>query len=387
MVSDTAMFDQNGQPFALAPVLRELESLSLTFERITWIGFKRPEYRGNAAFSPVQNPKIRLIWLDSCGGDRFRDKLEVLARSPGMAFCILREIFRHGVVYTRAPSAPAFIATLLSVFFPKKIFWHKYAGNWAQPDAPRFFAFQRRVLSRASNSKVTLNGKWPAQPAHCLSFENPCLDQAEIERGKAILAQKNYSEPLVFCFVGRLETAKGVHWILEAFRNLDSNPRIGTLHLVGDGPLRPECEALAKKLRIKVLVHGFLGPEQVHQVMAASHILLLPSKAEGLPKVLAEGANMGCIPIITDVSCIGQYIRHGENGFLLEPERLPEGQLAEIMDQLPAAEVLAQIAARANQLCPDFSYEHFVGRVQREILGFGPMDANPKDLPKQDPEP
>ncbi|MFN0173362.1 MAG: glycosyltransferase family 4 protein [Saprospiraceae bacterium] len=368
MVSDTAMFAKGGQSYALGPVVREINSLLPLFYHVTWIGFNRPEYRDNASFSPVANTKIQLVFLKKCGGDRITDKLRVLSHTPAMMLRILREIRRHDVIYTRAPSSPAFIALILSIFFPKKIFWHKYAGNWRQHPAPRFFAFQRAVLKRATNSKVTINGRWERQAEHCLSFENPCLEQIDHAKGKQILSLKSYNDPLQFCFVGRLEEAKGVHWILEAFSTLSSNNRISSLHLVGDGPLRQQCEQLANSSSIPIHIHGFLSQTQVAEVLAQSHILLLPSVAEGFPKVVAEAANYGCIPVVTDVSCINQYIRHAENGFLLQANSLPHGHLAAMIAQLPEATLLKNMAMELNKICASFTYEHFVHRVATEIL-------------------
>jgi len=368
IVSDTAMFEKGGQIYALGPVVREINSLLPLFRNVTWIGFNRPEYRDNASFSPVENTNIRLVFLRKCGGDRIADKLAVLSRTPAMTMRILREIRRHDVVYTRAPSSPAFIALMLSIFFPKKIFWHKYAGNWIQQPAPRFFAFQRTMLKRANASKVTINGRWEGQAKHCLSFENPCLEQTAYVEGQQILSVKSYNDPLQFCFIGRLEEAKGVHWILDAFRTLASNNRIASLHLVGDGPLRQQCEHLAKTSHIPIYIHGFLNQTQVAEVLAQSHILLLPSEAEGFPKVVAEAANYGCIPMVTDVSCINQYIRHAENGFLLKANSLPHGQLATMVAQLPEAALLKNMAMELSKICEAFTYEHFVHRVATEIL-------------------
>ncbi len=368
IVSDTSMFQKAGQTFALGPVVREINALLPLFEHITWIGFNQPEYIDDPSFAEVDTSKIRLILLPKCGGDHLVDKLVVLMRTPWMLLQIWLEMLRHEVVYTRAPSAPAFIATLLSFFFPKKIFWHKYAGNWIQHPAPRFFAFQRSLLKKASNSKVTINGQWPDQPAHCLSFENPCLDQLEFEQGEQVLNQKDFESPLEFCFVGRLEAAKGVQWILETFKTLPSTTNIAALHLVGDGPMRSECETLAATSKIPIHVYGFLGHEAVRKIMIRSHILLLPSAAEGFPKVVAEAANLGCIPMVSDVSCISQYIRHGENGFLLDPILLPQGQLSTLISNLPEPTTLKKMATRAHSICSFFTYEHFVERVKREIL-------------------
>ena len=368
IVSDTAMYGKDDLFYARAPVVSEILALSPLFSQITWIGFNRPDLVDNPSLSLVQDKNIKLIFLKKCGGDSFVDKLEVLLYTPWMLWMIAKEIFRHRVVYTRAPSSPAFLATLISFIIPGKIFWHKYAGNWVQETAPRFFTIQRDLLKRASNSTVTINGQWPGQPKHCLSFENPCLYTSDIEKGRQILQTKSFRDPLNFCFVGRLEAAKGVHWILQAFQQLKTNKRIGALHLVGDGPLMNECIQLSKSVDFTVEVHGFQNRTEVARIMANSHILLLPSAAEGFPKVIAEAANFGCIPMVSNVSCIGQYINHEENGFLLQTASLSHGALVKAINTLPDADKLQSIAKKASQLSNAFTYEYFVKRVTSKIL-------------------
>jgi glycosyltransferase involved in cell wall biosynthesis len=53
----------------------------------------------------------------------------------------------------------------------------------------------------------------------------------------------------------------------------------------------------------------------VHDLLKLSHFLLLPSDSEGFPKVLAEAACYGVIPVVSSVSSIPHYINES-NGFL-----------------------------------------------------------------------
>ncbi|RZK11913.1 MAG: glycosyltransferase, partial [Flavobacterium sp.] len=66
----------------------------------------------------------------------------------------------------------------------------------------------------------------------------------------------------------------------------------------------------------KVTFHGFLGKEAVHALLAESHFFLLPSTAsEGFPKVIAEAASYGALPVVSDVGSISHYI-NDKNGYL-----------------------------------------------------------------------
>ena len=59
--------------------------------------------------------------------------------------------------------------------------------------------------------------------------------------------------------------------------------------------------------------------EDVADVLARSHIAVLPSYGEGMPKTLLEAAACGRPIVATDVSGCRDVVRHGVNGLLVPP--------------------------------------------------------------------
>lgn len=370
MVTDTAMVRKAGRVYAFGPVVRELEVFAGIFGEIVWIGFDRPDMEDDPILMPVPDV-VRCILLPRSGGDTAAAKLGVLRRTPHMLRHIVREVLRADVIHTRAPSSPAFLAILLSFFFKKsKIWWHKYAGNWGQERPPRFFGIQRAWLLKARHSKVTINGRWPGQPAHCLSFENPCLSKAERAQSEVLIRAKSYEGPLNLCFVGRVDAAKGIPALIEALDRLSDagRRRMARLHIVGEGPLREALALAARAWPFETTLHGALSPEGVRRVMAQCHVQVLPSQAEGFPKVIAEGANYGCVPLVSDVSAISQYIFHGQNGFLIQPGRLQAGGLHEDLEAVLQRGDLFEIALEASKMAGAFTFARYGERIRREIL-------------------
>lgn len=45
--------------------------------------------------------------------------------------------------------------------------------------------------------------------------------------------------------------------------------------------------------------------------------MILPSKSEGWPKVVAEAMFWGVIPLVTPISCVPWMLDHGKRGILL----------------------------------------------------------------------
>jgi len=116
-------------------------------------------------------------------------------------------------------------------------------------------------------------------------------------------------------FVGRLSTQKNVGQLLRALQGISHTVET---HIVGDGELRAEHEALAASLQLQnVQFHGRLDGEPLREMYRQADIFVLPSQREGMPLVLLE-ALAGGLPIVgTDVTGIRDMVAHGENGLLV----------------------------------------------------------------------
>ncbi|MHB8483639.1 MAG: glycosyltransferase family 4 protein [Nitrospiria bacterium] len=60
--------------------------------------------------------------------------------------------------------------------------------------------------------------------------------------------------------------------------------------------------------------------ENIEQIYSRSHIVVLPSYREGVPKSLLEAAACGRPLVATDVPGCREIVRHGENGLLVPPK-------------------------------------------------------------------
>jgi len=348
------------------PTVRELNHMLDIFEEIWHMAVLQD---GPAPLSalPYKSDKIHFVPIQPFGGPRLVDKLGILRQAPAQIRTLRQILYCVDWWQFRAPTGMGvYLIPWLqgSAHIPG---WFKYAGNWMQPNPPLGYRIQKFWLTRAGKFKVTINGCWPGQPAHCLSFENPCLDEEDRRLGAMVLKEKDFSGPLRLCFVGHLNQSKGMDKLLQALPQLPAK-RIASVDLIGDGPLRRQCEEAAHNLAYPLVVHGYLDRERVGQIMSSCHLLVLPSRSEGFPKVVAEAANYGCVPVVSDVSAIGQYVRHGENGFLLSPDRLQKGLLAEDMKAVLDHRDLKELAERSHAMARDFTFEAYCRKLQALVL-------------------
>lgn len=89
--------------------------------------------------------------------------------------------------------------------------------------------------------------------------------------------------------------------------------------VAGDGPLRHDLEALAHELGLDNRFR-FLGyRSDMHQVIAALDVYVLPSLWEGLPLALLEAMAMNKLIVCTRVGGNPEIVTDGVNGLVVEP--------------------------------------------------------------------
>ena len=156
-------------------------------------------------------------------------------------------------------------------------------------------------------------------------------------------------EPPLALFVGVLEAYKNVEGLARSWAIVSRRLPGARLHVVGDGSRRDVAEALVRD-------HGArwdrqLDADAVAAAMDASWLLVLPSRSEGLGRVLVEAACRARALVGADRGGIPDVVRDGENGLLVDPddhEALAEA-LVRVLGDRATAERLGAGARRTGQ--------------------------------------
>jgi glycosyltransferase involved in cell wall biosynthesis len=164
---------------------------------------------------------------------------------------------------------------------------------------------------------------------------------------------RNSMDPFSVLFVGRICRPKGVFDLVEAF-SLAKLPASSHLHIVGDGEDVGELETFIGDLGIadKVTLAG--ATSSVPEYLADSHVLVLPSYAEGIPRAIMEAFAAGTPVVGTDIPGIRQLIEDEVTG-LLAPVG-DTGPLARAIERLCNNPELARLMAENARLVVEKSY-------------------------------
>jgi glycosyltransferase involved in cell wall biosynthesis len=126
-----------------------------------------------------------------------------------------------------------------------------------------------------------------------------------------------------FVTVARLVHQKGIDLLLGAFARIAHEVPGWTLHIAGDGPLRPDLTAQAERLGIADRVTFYGHVKNPIALLQSCRIFVLPSRFEGMPNALLEAMACGLAPIVTDASPGPlECVRPDQTGLVVESENV-----------------------------------------------------------------
>ena len=135
-------------------------------------------------------------------------------------------------------------------------------------------------------------------------------------------------EALVLSYFGRLTEEKGIDELVQAARDLSSDPRLNHLFFlfVGNGPLRAKAEGIVAELSEKRAKFCPAIPHsEVGRTLAMTDVLVLPSRTatnwkEQFGRILVEAMACGAMTVGSDSGEIPHLIRRAGGGVSF-PER------------------------------------------------------------------
>jgi glycosyltransferase involved in cell wall biosynthesis len=140
-------------------------------------------------------------------------------------------------------------------------------------------------------------------------------------------------------FVGVLERYKGVDVLAEAWPKVEARIPEAILHVVGEGPER--------------LPHGRvewdrrLAPHEIARALDGARLLVLPSRSEGLPRIVIEAFCRGRPVVAARAGGTPDIVEDGVSGLLVPPED-PDALAAALIRCLEDGVLLERLSAGAK---------------------------------------
>jgi glycosyltransferase involved in cell wall biosynthesis len=253
---------------------------------------------------------------------------------------IAREVrrFRPDAILAQSPyEAAAAVAALRLARAEARVLVDVH-GDWRT--STRLYGSPLRRMLGPVADRVALRGLRRADTVRTISdYTTGLVREAGIEPGDVFPAFMDL-EPFLdpprplperprALFVGVLELYKNVDGLADAWRK--AAPRVpgATLHIVGSGSRTDVVERLVAELPEQTRWTKQLSTEEVAAALDESTLLVLPSRSEGLGRVIVEALCRGRPVLAAAVGGIRDIVRDGENGVLV-----PAGDTQALADAL-----------------------------------------------------
>jgi glycosyltransferase involved in cell wall biosynthesis len=143
--------------------------------------------------------------------------------------------------------------------------------------------------------------------------------------------------PIQILFFGNVIRRKGLHVLLQSLKKIESQN--WHLNIVGHLEMEPLYVSRIKRMiaedsqiKNRVTFYGSLIGDRLVNVLKKNQLLVMPSFWEGFGMVYIEGMGFGLPAIATNAGATNEIIKHGANGFLIDPG--DSSRLAEHIDKL-----------------------------------------------------
>ncbi|MFC7071581.1 glycosyltransferase family 4 protein [Halovenus rubra] len=171
--------------------------------------------------------------------------------------------------------------SLYSQSAPERLFSYylKTVGRWTLNSADLIFCYTEEERQKTQELGVTAD---TAVIANGIDEQQFCPEGPESEH--------LHSDTPSVLFVGRLVEGKNPHDAIKTIAAVREEHPNATLYIVGNGPLLTDLEETVRKHNLETAVE-FLGQipyDDMPPLFRAADVLLLPSRAEGFPRVVME---------------------------------------------------------------------------------------------------
>ncbi len=363
IISDAPILSNSGEKEAYAPYVKEMD---IWMQHASDVSFVCPtKYDRNLLTQAFQ---IQDFEVQSLRRLEFHSVLSALISFltiPYQAILLWNTMRKADHIHLRCPGNLALLASIIQVTLPRKRKTAKYAGNWdPKSKQPLAYSIQKWILSNTSltkNMQVLVYGEWPGMTKNI----KPFFTASYYDNEKEPIIDREFEQPLKAIFVGTMGANKRPFETVQLIKSLRSSGLDITLEMYGDGAVVEDIKWYRKENGIlnQIVIRGNQPGHVVKEAYKNADLLILLSKSEGWPKVVAEAMFWGVVPIVSSVSCVPWMIGNDKRGILIhDTEHIDVEYLRK---QLTNKEALVQMSKEAVEWSRQYTMDTFAQEIKK----------------------
>jgi len=368
IITHTPHFQKNDTFYAYGPYVKEMNLWVKYVDKVIIVAPCTKSEDISPILLPYEHSNIVIKKIPSISISSLLEVLKAMVSIPVINLKIFLAMLKSDHIHLRCPGNIGLLGACIQLFFPNKVKTAKYAGNW-DPKAkqPLSYRFQKWILSNTfltKNMKVLVYGHWKNQTKNVKPFFTASYTKSKVSEAQ----ERNFESPFRFLFVGSLTKGKDPLYAIQLVECLLHKGISCTLDFYGDGVERKNVEAYItnQNLEKSIVLHGNQTAQIVEYAYKKCHFLMLPSKSEGWPKVVAEAMFWGLIPIVTSISCVPWMLGDGTRGILIHKNLERDVNL--LIEILAQPNLLKAMSNEAQQWSQEYTLDAFEESIKNLLV-------------------
>ncbi|MDP3764605.1 MAG: glycosyltransferase family 4 protein [bacterium] len=189
------------------------------------------------------------------------------------------------------------------------------------------------------------------------NFLSKGIARAEISK---MIGKELSEDDFVITNFGRLYNNKSLNYLIESIKELKQKV---ILVIFGDGPERQTLQGMVDSYKLGNNIFLVGDKSNASQYLKAFDAMVLSSTKEGFPYALLEAGMAGVPVVATNVGGVGEIIKDGETGILIEPKNV-EVLSKSILKIYNDKEFSQKISVNLKKIIvKDFSFENLIEKT------------------------
>lgn len=230
-----------------------------------------------------------------------------------------------------------------------------------------------RALFRRPQTRVLANGRRLFE-RYAVGYGEHVVSTTLYRREVASVVRARPSDaPFRILFVGQLRPEKGLDLLIDGFRQVERE--VASVHVQVVGISGASAGEWLERVRVRAhqvgrgqihFVGGIPWGPDLFKAFADADLLVLPSRAEGTPRVLLEARAFGCPVVAARVGGVPESVTHGVDGLLVPPN--DSSSLAEAIVRIAKdPELRTRLVEAGYRRANAQTMDRFVETMAREL--------------------
>lgn len=296
------------------------------------------------------------------------DKKGLAAVTSSISAALCSAFGRAEVVHIHA-EGPAFMCWLPRLFGKKVIVtvhgldWQR--EKWKNGFGARYIRAGEKMAVRYADEIIVLSRN--VQNYFRNTYDRSvCFIPNGVERPELVAADRitdrfGLKKEEYILFLGRLVPEKGIHYLIEAFRNSDIQKKLVIAGAASDTDNYVQQLHQMSEGDDRILFTGFVQGQLLAELYSNAYLYVLPSDVEGMPLSLLEAMSYGNCCLVSDIPECAEVVQQQAVTF-------PHGNVSQLQQALVRLCADPGLAAQykasaADYICSRYNWDDVTGKT------------------------